>query len=80
MTVFLGSFFIEYFIFFQILYGVLNGFGVGIGYTLCIVTPQAWLDQKRAQLNGFILIGAPLGAGIHFYDIDDTKLESLCSS
>ena len=47
------------------MYGVLNGFGVGIGYTLCIVTPQAWLDQKRAQLNGFILIGAPLGAGCY---------------
>ena len=47
------------------MYGVLNGFGVGIGYTLCIVTPQAWLDQKRAQLNGFILIGAPLGAGYY---------------
>jgi len=61
-TVFIGSFFVDYFIFFQIVYGVLNGFGVGIGYTLCIVTPQAWLDQKRAQLNGFILIGAPLGA------------------
>ena len=49
------------------MYGVLNGFGVGIGYTLCIVTPQAWLDQKRAQLNGFILIGAPLGAGCYSF-------------
>ena len=55
------------------MYGVLNGFGVGIGYTLCIVTPQAWLDQKRAQLNGFILIGAPLGAGCYSYFCENIK-------
>jgi len=27
-------------------------------------TIQAWLDKRRAELNGFLLIGAPLGGGL----------------
>ena len=53
--------------FFKIICGSLNGSGAGIGYCLCIIVPQAWFDKTRTQMNGYLLIGAPIGTLLTSY-------------
>ena len=31
---------------------------------LCVYIPQAWLDKRRAELNGLLMIGALFGDGL----------------
>ena len=56
------------------LIGSLNGSGAGIAYALCIIVPQAWLDKKRAQYNGYLLIGAPIGIVMSWTNSDFVRL------
>jgi len=48
------------FVYIQVIFGLLNGIGTGTGWTCCNVVSQQWLDQKRAELNPYLLLGAPI--------------------
>ena len=64
-TVFMWNFLqlpVDLFIIAQIMFGVFNGTGSGIGYATVNIVTQQWLDKKRAKLNPYIMAGSPIFA------------------
>ena len=54
----------NYFILCQALFGIFTGIAAGVGFCCCTITTQQWMDKKRARLNPFLIIGAPVFAFI----------------
>ena len=54
----------NYFILCQTFFGIFTGIAAGVGFCCCTITTQQWMDKKRARLNPFLIIGAPVFAFI----------------